>query len=296
MPVLELVRHADAAQFLGAAGDFLSRREAEHNLLLGICGRLRTAPRLYGSDPYFATVSGDGAAVGAAIRTPPYNLILSEQVDLDAVDLLVADSARAFGDVPGVLGPKEASRRFADGWCETRGVTARLAMEERIFRCRKAVPQGAVRGRLRKATAAERDLLVAWVTAFMAEALPNASPRPAEEAVDDYLDRTGDLGVYLWDDDGPVSLAGCGNPTPTGVRIGPVYTPPELRGRGYASALTASLTQLLLNGDRKFCFLFTDLANPTSNRIYQRIGYEPVADVDEYRFEAGRTRATGLRD
>jgi predicted GNAT family acetyltransferase len=93
-----------------------------------------------------------------------------------------------------------------------------------------------------------------------------------------------DGGAYLWEDGEPVSLAGCGSPTPNGIRVGPVYTPPARRGRGYASALTAQLTSLLLSSGHRFCFLFTDLANPTSNRIYQRIGYEPVSDVDEYRF------------
>ena len=76
----------------------------------------------------------------------------------------------------------------------------------------------------------------------------------------------------------PVSLAGHAGETPNGARVGPVYTPPELRGRGYASALTAALTEQLLER-RRFCFLFTDLANPTSNSIYQRIGYRPVTDV-----------------
>jgi uncharacterized protein len=109
--------------------------------------------------------------------------------------------------------------------------------------------------------------------------------RPAEDTVEDYLTRGDDGGLYLWEDGRPVSLAGCGSPTPNGGRIGPVFTPRAHRGRGYASALTAALTSLQLSSGRRFCFLFTNLANPTSNRIYQRIGYEPVSDVDEYRFE-----------
>jgi hypothetical protein len=93
-----------------------------------------------------------------------------------------------------------------------------------------------------------------------------------------------DSGVALWIDEEPVSFAGYGGRTPNGIRVGPVYTPPELRRRGYASALTADLTKMLLDGGRTFCFLFTDLANPTSNSIYQRIGYEPVSDADQWRF------------
>ncbi len=91
--------------------------------------------------------------------------------------------------------------------------------------------------------------------------------------------------LYLWEDGDVVSLAGIGSPTPHGVRVGPVYTPPDRRGRGYASALVAGISQAALDAGRTFCFLFTDLANPTSNHIYETIGYRPVRDVDMWRFE-----------
>ena len=91
--------------------------------------------------------------------------------------------------------------------------------------------------------------------------------------------------MYLWLDDGrPVSLTGVGGLTPHGIRVGPVYTPPELRGRGYASNLVAAASQLQLETGRTFVFLFTDLTNPTANRIYQAIGYEPVIDFVEWDF------------
>ena len=88
-----------------------------------------------------------------------------------------------------------------------------------------------------------------------------------------------DGGFALWEDEGRVvSVSGWGGPTPNGIRVGPVYTPPELRGRGYATALVAELSQSLLDGGRRFVFLYTDLANPTSNAIYERIGYVRVAE------------------
>jgi hypothetical protein len=96
--------------------------------------------------------------------------------------------------------------------------------------------------------------------------------------------RTGSRTWYLWDDEGAVSVAASGGPTPNGIRIGPVYTPPELRRRGYASAVTAATSQAELDRGRRFIFLFTDLSNPTSNKIYQQIGYEPVIDVDQLTF------------
>jgi len=92
--------------------------------------------------------------------------------------------------------------------------------------------------------------------------------------------------MYIWVDGEPACLVGVSGETPHGIRVAPVYTPPELRGRGYASALTAEVSQAQLDAGRRYCFLFTDLANPTSNKVYQAIGYEPVCDVDDLRFEA----------
>jgi predicted GNAT family acetyltransferase len=280
----EVRRFDHAQEFLAKAGAYLGAREAEHNLLLGLAGVLSARPNLYRSTPYFAAVQRDGAVVAAALRTPPHNLVLSEVAEPAAVDALANDAAEAFGELPGVVGPKEASRRFAKLWSQATGRPAEPAMAERIFRAAAVRPPRAVPGSMRHATAADRSLLVEWFTAFQEEAMGGRTFRPAEDAVEDYLSRGEDGGVYLWEDGEPVSLAGYGSPTPNGIRVGPVYTPPARRGRGYASALTAQLTSFLLSSGRRFCFLFTDLANPTSNRIYQRIGYEPVSDVDEYRF------------
>jgi uncharacterized protein len=285
MTASEVRRFDHAQEFLAQAGPYLGAREAEHNLLLGLAGVLTTRPNLYGSTPYFAAVQRDGAVIAAALRTPPHSLVLSEVAEPAAVDALANDAAEAFGELPGVVGPKEASRRFAELWSQATGRRAQRAMAERIFRAEAVRAPRGVSGSMRRATATDRSLLVEWFAEFQAEAMGGRTFRPAEDAVEDYLTRGDDGGVYLWEEGEPVSLAGCGSPTPNGIRVGPVYTPPARRRHGYASALTAQLTSLLLSSGRRFCFLFTDLANPTSNRLYQRIGYEPVSDVDEYRFE-----------
>ena len=125
-----------------------------------------------------------------------------------------------------------------------------------------------------------RPLLVRWWGEFGAEAL-GALEQDDEQngrSVDHRLTAPGN-GIALWEVDGePVCAVGYGSPTPTGVRIGPVYTPPAHRGRGYASALTAHVSTEQLAGGRSFCFLYTDLANPTSNKIYAAIGYRRVCD------------------
>jgi predicted GNAT family acetyltransferase len=228
-------------------------------------------------------VERGGVVVAAALRTPPHNLVLSEVAEPAAVAALASEAVAAFAELPGVLGTKDVSLRFGELWTEATGQKLERAMAHRAFRADTVRAPRGVPGSMRPAGEGDRPLLVKWFGAFQDEAMGSHAHRSADEAVDDYSGRR-DGGVYLWEDDDLVSLAGCGSPTPNGIRIGPVYTPPAHRGRGYASALTAELTSLLLSAGRRFCFLFTDLANPTSNRIYERIGYQPVTDVDEYRF------------
>jgi len=123
-----------------------------------------------------------------------------------------------------------------------------------------------------------------WVIDFAREALPRNDQERLAESVDTWTEMTGRT-IYLWeapDEQGqprPVSLTGVSGATPHGIRIGPVYTPPAFRGRGYASVLVAQVSQAQLHAGRRFCFLYTDLANPTSNKIYQEIGYRPVTDA-----------------
>jgi predicted GNAT family acetyltransferase len=280
---MRLTRHDDAAAFLAHAGDFLVAREAEHNLILGLSSRLVREPLLYGEPAYFAVLEDDGRVVGAVLRTPPHNLVLSELDDPVAIGPIVEDVRRKYPSLPGVVGSKERVAQFARAWQEATGAPAALGIEQRAFRAQRVVAPRDVSGTMRDYEPADRGVASEWVDAFFAEALSHPSPETGAEFVD-HRAADPDAGLVLWHDERPVSIAGYGGLTPHGIRIGPVYTPPELRGRGYASALTAALTQRLLDGGRQFCFLFTDLANPTSNSIYQRIGYEGVADIDLWTF------------
>ena len=280
---LELRQLADVDAFLATAGDFLEAREAEHNLIFGICAYISDRPNTFGeAAPWFTVVLDGARVVACAMRTPPHNLILSEVDDPRAIDLLATD--RRDDDLPGVLGPVEHARAFAERWAAATGGSWRRHLSERIFRLEAVVPARPVPGSLRTATPDDRAVVGAWLRAFNEEALGDDDPDTAEALTERWLEGRGRT-LYLWDDDGVVSLCGVGGRTPHGIRIGPVYTPPAVRGRGYASALVATASQLQLDAGRRFCFLFTDLANLTSNHIYQAIGYVPVRDVDEYRFE-----------
>ncbi len=279
---LSVERHETASAFLGAATDFLVEREAEHNLIFGICATLTADPG-YSSEPYLATVSAAGRVVGAGVMTPPWNLVLSCTDDPDAATALAADLDSSGIAVPGATGPVEVAKQFAEAWCGPHGLTGGPRVAERIYRLERVVPPDAVPGGVRLATEADLGLLRAWVDAFIVEALGRDDPEQASAMVDRSF-RNGTRTWYLWVDGEPVSVAAAGGPTPHGVRIGPVYTPPERRRRGYASALTAATSQAELDKGRRFIFLFTDLSNPTSNKIYQALGYEPVIDIDQIPF------------
>ena len=286
MANLILERFDAVGAFLQRAGPFLEAREAEHNLILGICSALQRGA--YTEPPYLAAVVEDDRVVATAIRTPPWQLVISEMDDQRAIDLLVADLVHE--PLPGWLGPVDAAQAFAERWQAATGQHPLPGLSERIFRLTTVRPPTGVPGEMTRATVADRDLLIAWTNDFVDEALGGERPEPIEQVVDRGL-AAGRV-TYLWIDDGrPVSLAGVGGPTPHGIRIGPVYTPPELRRRGYASALVARASQEQLDAGKRFTFLFTDLANPTSNHIYQEIGYEPVRDVQQYRVGAGREMA-----
>ena len=287
---MELVRHQTAETLLAAAGEYLVDREAEHNLTLGILGTLRDEPDVYPEPPYLATVSEADRIVLVVVQTPPHGPVLSEpgvpgERVPEAIELVVADLRAASPALPTVLGPRPAIEPFVARWSMLTGRPAHLEMAERIYRLSAVVPPRSPGGGWRLAEERDRDLLRDWVIAFQEEALPAGSPSVGTDAVIERWVRHADRFAYLWDAGGrPVSLVVAGSRTPNGRRIGPVYTPPAQRGRGYAGALTAAASQDQLDRGAAFCFLFTDLANPTSNAIYRRIGYEPVTDVDQYRF------------
>ena len=265
---------------------YLLAREAEHNLLVSIVSQLLQNPEMFREAPYLATVDQGDGILAVGLRTPPWPLQLSQVQDMDAIPLLVNDVHDVYGDtLSGVNGPSEVTKIFVDQYRRLSGQSYRLKVGQRVFRLSAVTPVTGVSGNLRKIAQADRPVLQVWLPAFFQEALhEERSPDAVKRAIDHYLGRKDQRGIYLWVDGGEaVSMAIAVGPTPHGIRIIDVYTPPEKRRKGYASACVAGLSQHLLDSGRKFCFLETDLSNPTSNHIYQEVGYRPVCDMDEYK-------------
>jgi predicted GNAT family acetyltransferase len=290
---VDLTRFDSADALLDAAGDFLAEREAEHNLPLGILITLRDQPGVYREAPYLGVVRDAGAVALVVVQTPPRGLILSEPgvaTERIAATVLavVGDLATVSPDLTGVSGPKSTVEPFVAAWSSATGRPARLAMAERIYRLSRVIPPPPVPGTWRFADVRDRAFLLEWFTAFRDEAMSVEPTAGEAEAMVDLWVRRDGRDAYLWEVGGRVvSLVVAGARTPNGRRIGPVYTPPGERRRGYATALTAVASQDQLDRGSRFCFLFTNLANETANAIYRRIGYQPVTDIDRYAFGAG---------
>lgn len=281
-----VVRHeTDLLAFAQRVMPFLMEREAQHNVMLGLFAVLQVRPPV--EPPYLAWADRDGEVVGAALRTPPHRLLLAHGSAPDAIEAFATDLARQGNGLPGVLSGQDEATAFSVTWTRLTGKTVTDATHERLYRLSMVIPPQPVPGRLREVTEADLDLVIDWWQAFATEAIePTSRERAAQAVTVRYGVDPMVAGLWVWDVDGePVSLAGHTGPTPSSIRIGPVYTPPEHRGKGYASAAVAQLSQHLLDLGFGYVTLFTDLENPTSNKIYQAVGFEPVCDMDDLRFE-----------
>jgi predicted GNAT family acetyltransferase len=284
---VKVLQPGDALGFLEAASPLLLEDEARNNLILGITGTLVADPDRYAEKRFWVVTGHDGEPVAAAMRTPPYNLLLAPARSEAALEALVA----AIDDVlPGVVGAHPEVDDFVRRWVASHPIEPRVLRNQGVYALERVQPVPPVSGSRRKATEADRELVMDWMIAFGEEVLEENDPgrTEAQSLVAHRLREGDDGGFELWEDGGEVvSLSGWGGPTPNGIRIGPVYTPPERRGRGYATTLIAELSQSLLDDGRRFCFLYTDLANPTSNAIYERIGYVRVCESAMLSFERG---------
>lgn len=262
---------------------YLRLHETENNLLLGLLAR---------SDspfPILSVVTEKSRPIMAAIQTDPsMNLLLSFSHRADAADLLARTLIDQRIQLPGVMGLEGLVERFVDVWRQHTKTLAHIEVQERIYAIHEITRDTREQGTVRWATARDFDWLVQWTQDFTREAMPEASvdrvPAMVEHKMKPGLPEAGWIIVEI--DGTPVSLAGFGGPTGSGVRVGPVYTPQQWRQRGYGTQAVRELTARLFELGYQSVFLFTDRANPTSNRIYQKIGYRAVADVTQYRFNA----------
>jgi GNAT superfamily N-acetyltransferase len=214
----------------------------------------------------------EGGGVGSS--SPP-----AGGIEGGAIEFAVSFLLREGISPPGVIGPRDVATRFSSAWCARTGCTSSVRTDQMIYRLDRVNPIAYSPGSLIQAAEAHLDLVAEWMTGF-SEVTPEG-PLERAEAQARAKDAVGAGRVYLWRDSTPVSMAWKTRPTQHGITVSGVYTPRALRRHGYATSCVAALSQLLLDEGYAYCTLYTDLANPTSNHIYQEIGYRPIrASID----------------
>jgi predicted GNAT family acetyltransferase len=274
----------DPSQFLQVIYPALERDEAANQLMLGVAGQVlaQTSQTYSPTPPFLGWVEDEHGLIAAGLMTPPYPLILYCEPALQQPALEKMLAGIRLCQVPGVIGKNHIVEAFASLWQQQTGAIPQVTRRERVFKCTQVTWLPELTGKLRQAQPKDFDLVLEWAKAFDNEEMQDEDG-PAVEPNTRRQIAGGEL--YLWDDGIPTAMALVTWPTHHGCSLTSVYTPPSLRGRGYASALVGNLSQLLLTNGCSYTHLMTNLANPISNHIYPKLGYRPVCDYETIRWE-----------
>jgi len=257
------------------------QQEAENCFFLGFVPRPESASKMI----YLAAEDSGGPIAAVAIKSPGWPVMMSDAPD-QAVDALVDHLLDGRVKLEGVQSRAHPARRFAARYSAATGVSDRRRAGHGVHKLTRVIaPPAATNGRLRPVREDEAMLFADWTTAFCHDC--GMTPHAPADELSRARERIAREESFFWEvDSRPVSTATVHARTPNGIRVSLVYTPADLRGRGYASACVAALSQRMLDAGRKFCFLYTDLANPTSNKIYRAIGYEKVCEDEQIFFDS----------
>jgi predicted GNAT family acetyltransferase len=275
--------------FYDSVASLLYKDEATNSLLLGNCLNLLKLTEPPKEKPRLFRVTEDEALVTAAIQHPLMRglvLTFGDKRHFASLSQFLFEHQYTF---PGVVGPQDTAEMFAKHWCELTGLLPKLQTTQRLYKIESVKMPKGIRGQFVQAASIDTQLVAQWLHEFTMDAIPH------EEKTKEHYIEAADSAIkqgfaYFWTVDGtPVSTAHVGRPTKNGISVRAVYTPRTFRKKGFASAVVANLSQHMLDSGYKFCVLYTDLSNPTSNKIYQDVGYRDVSDSKHFVFQNGTT-------
>jgi len=263
----------------------LLKNEAENNLILGIANQISLNPALYQNNPFLLSIFERSELKLTGLMTPPHKLILSSCNEhlTEAIRAGAEALTEKQCKIPGIIAKSDIAFEFSQIWAELNQLRVREGLSEKLYILEKVKPHKSAQGKMRLADSSEMDLLINWAGKFILEIKTEPSGFDPTPLIKSKIEKRE---LYIWESDKKkVSMAAQTRPTKNGIIINLVYTPKEFRNRGYCTSLTASLSQHLLESGYNFCCLFTDIHNPISNKIYQKIGYFPITDFQEYYFD-----------
>lgn len=273
--------HDEPRRVLESADHFLTSHPVHHNLVLTLLHQ-----RVSRSEPgRYWVAHGDGRVAGVAFQSPLDYHVTVTPMPHEVVTAVVEAAVEAGVTLPGVHGEAATAAGFAGQWSERTASAARPVLGQRIYELGDLVDPARVPGCARPADPEDHAVLVRWAQSFSGE----TGERPSDPDTGSVVERRIMAGqLWVWEDGEAVCFAGRSEPVARTTRIGPVYTPTEHRNRGYAAALVAAVSAAARQQGLG-CMLFTDLANPTSNSIYRRLGYRAVQELLRYDFMAAPT-------
>lgn len=257
--------------------------EVSNNLILGLSLQILKDPDRYQDPVEIVVKADDGTIYLSAVMTRPYPLIVHwTKPSIEPVIALVHYCCSRNLSIPGVNGRSDVSYAFSDQWTSITGESASLMKILRAYKLVKVNWPKFPAGKFRMAEIEDLKTVSKYMAAMQAEVEPDLPHKIDLERSEKFI-RQG--AAFVWVDNGKiVSMALSNRPAFTTITVSGVYSPLECRNKGYASACVASLSQYLLDKGYKSINLFTDMANPVSNSIYQKIGYKPVCDYHRYNF------------
>lgn len=285
---MQLIELSDAASFLQRSYQLLMESEAENNLLLSSALTLARANTGRSSRLSFYTVEHAGHTVASALNATDRRLLLSSATH-EAATHMGEQLARREVAIKGVLGPMIGAEAFSAAFLSASHSASHSASRhvpiseqtQNVLRAESLREPDLAPGLWRPARDKDLKLLIKWSRQFAIESSADETPAETEETVRRYIEAKQ---IFIWDDQRPVAMAGYAGATPNGIRVNMVFTEPTSRQNGYASSLVYLLSRKLLSKPgRKFCYLFVDAANPTANRVYEKLGYRPISTYRDFR-------------
>ncbi|MBS4194364.1 GNAT family N-acetyltransferase [Lederbergia citri] len=274
--MLKLRKYDDYEEFKSDVLPHLYKHEVENNLPIGILGSLTEESTIY----LMATITRDEEMLIVLLQTHPKQIIISrppEMSDEEAVEIakLIRDQVE---NIPGLIGERDFTDKAVNIIDKSNFF---VQMNQRIYELTKVKKEADTNGKLRLVTMEDLSVVKQWVYLFCEEADEKISLEESEEKAIAIIKNER---MYAWETDGRIVTMACiSRPTRTNICISLVFTPLENRKKGFASSCVSALSQLMLDKGYKTTSLYTDLDNPTSNKIYMEIGYEPIMDSILYR-------------
>jgi uncharacterized protein len=287
MGKMKLIRYSDADHFVNDNHQFLFANEAANNLIIGIANGLRA--RKVPGDALMWSVKEHKNILLVSVMTPPRDLIVaSSEMNEQAISLLITELITNKTELPGILAENTFADTFCKRWSEETGDESKLFRRERAYQLLKCREIKFSLGQMRLAVREDLDQIAEWVIDFHREINESITEEGAKQMSEMKI---ANKDIFVWTDRGIASMCASDRESQHGKVINLVYTPPQNRGKGYATSCVHNLCQRILDEGKSFCSLFADLDNQTSNSIYCKIGFDPILDLLHYRFEKQRERA-----